>query len=52
MNKKRDSEVSKLRKDLEEANIQQEATLGNTKIINILPNDLMKNNNISGKFLK
>jgi myosin heavy chain 6/7 len=27
LNKKREAEVSKLRKDLEEANIQQEATL-------------------------
>ena len=27
LNKKREAEVSKLRKDLEEANIQQEATI-------------------------
>ncbi len=31
LNKKREEEVSKLRKDLEEANIQQEATLNSLK---------------------
>merc|ERR1712088_1082895 len=31
LNKKRDAEVNKLRKDLEEANIQQESILGNLK---------------------
>merc|ERR1712228_544241 len=31
LNKKRENEVNKLRKDLEEANIQQEAILGNLK---------------------
>merc|ERR1712228_858183 len=31
MNKKREAEVVKLRKDLEEANIQHEAVLGNLK---------------------
>jgi len=31
LNKKRDSEVSKLRKDLEEANVQQEATIGSLR---------------------
>ncbi len=31
LNKKRDAEINKLRKDLEEAHIQQEATLSNLK---------------------
>merc|ERR1712130_274630 len=31
LNKKRDAEVNKLRKDVEEANIQQESILGNLK---------------------
>merc|ERR1711892_1067811 len=31
LNKKREAEVGKLRKDIEEANIQQEAVLGNSK---------------------